>query len=385
MTGVYIANLAASDQFIRGGPPLLDDAFTAGTEVHFWPTGSISDQDLPQRDDYIIFANLSYKNKVQGIGQVHGVSHGATAEQILAEHAISVDKEDSSIVTVVNYESLPRKYRPQIQELFEEVSDDFGGDEWLSKVPESVLQKSDFIPPLRGFAQIDDLDITRFKSSPGSPGGSEPPYEGFEEGGDGDGVGIDRTGPLLAQQYTGRDALRSASKDTLQMTILLFGVIVAGFSFLRKALKNGVVTVSDPLIAGGLSIGVGAVLAGTVFVLTVVKPRPLADSLSQFHNDISAATIGNRGSERTNRLIALSERYHKTVQTIRSSNAILGALIGAALGSALLGIFLMASEIISQYPADYRIPAVGTILLIGIAVALTGYSVFQAANTYSES
>lgn len=387
MTNVYIADLRAAELVDdrEGAPPVIEGALTAGTEVRLWPTSGVSDADLPQRGDYILFvATHPDRSLVRGVGQVYDIAHSAIAEQMLSNSDISVDDADPSIATIVNYVTFPYEDRPWFDEIFEEYETVPGNGRWLLKVPEEVLQNNNFVPPIRGLARFEHLDTTRFESSPGPPDGDRPPYEGPQDGGDDDGNGIDRSGPLLAQQYTSRDSIRSASKDTLQITILLFGVVVAGLSFLRDAIRNGAVEISEPMVIGGFAIALGAVLAGAVFVWTVTKPRPLADSLSQFHARINAQTIGKQGAERNDRLITLSERYHQVVQTIRSSNAGLGAVVGVALGVALSGIFLMTIEVINQYPGNYQVPFVAVVALIGVTMIMTIYSTFRAAQERSD-
>jgi hypothetical protein len=371
MTSVFIADLRVAGLVDdrEDEPPILDTALTAGREVRVWPTSGLADNRIPQRGDYILFvATHPGRALLRGVGQVYDCTHSQEAEHLLKDFDITISDSDLPLATIVNYQTLTRPDRPPIDEILEGAEPGIWRGRSLSKVPEDVLEHNDFVPPIRGLERIDNLDTTRFESSPGPPDGNEPPNEQPPFDGDESG-GIDRTGPLLTQQYSSRDTVRAAAKDSLQVTILLFGVIVAGLSFLRNALQDGIIETSILMIAGGLAIGIGAVLAVAVFVWTVVNPRPESGSLSEFHARINGEVISKHDDDRNNRLIALSERYHSIIRKLRLSNKGLGAVVGLALSLALIGIFVLSYEVVAQYP-NYGQAWHGIIIVLAIGVGI---------------
>ena len=351
MTTVYLADLRTvapdASAFDDPEPPRVNSTLTGGTNVWIWPTLGVEDAELPESGDYIIFfLSNPGTSRLIGVGQASDITHSDSAYQMLTNSGFNEDVNDGYVLSIVNYQPVSSASNPVINDILGDEAELAKGMA-LRLVPPEAVEEHGFRPPLRGISKIDGLSTTGFTQPPESPDGGRYPND--PEGDDNrDGTGIDRTGPLLEQQYVGRDAVREASNSGLQITILLFGVIVASLSFLRDSISDGAVEITRPILIGAGAIGVGAILSATVIIVSVTNPRPEIGEVSDEQSATNEVVL-NRGNQETKTaLIEFSNLYHSVVGDLRSSNIRLGSLTSGAVGVALFGVFLVGYGVIQQ-------------------------------------
>lgn len=376
--------------------PVADPELTLGEKVGLWPIPDSISTDAPKQGDFIIFIGSS--GDIYGCGRVGGIStEESTVDYILEMMSSEVATESiGAVATIVQYQESEyhsRRGRPNLENIFKNFDSDNldtaletgypPGSDWvLQKLPDSFWH--DDRSPSVILNKINGVSASGFYSDPG--GGRDPERNYSPEGFDNDGSGgvVDRTGTLLEQQYVGRDRIRDASKASLQIAILLFGVIVAGLSLFRGEIEEGVINVQTPAIAGGLLIGIGALLAALVFIHTAVRPRPYAEFVIDQQSNLNEILPGIPSEERESELAKFSNIYHNAVNQVGIRNRILGGLVGAAVGISIGGIFVSVFGIIYQVGWDRALT--GGIILFALLLAggLTIYAAFVAQDTYEK-
>lgn len=393
MASVYLGNwqLFLEKEFGKYEPPTADLELTFDEKVGLWPVPDSVSTEAPEQGDLILFTS---GKTIYACGRIGGISaKEPTIDYLLGMMSPESPTESiSAVATIIQYQEVESDYRgnrPTLTDLFDsdEIDEDFeteylSGDEWvLQKLPDSLWE--DNRSPSVLLSKINGVDASGFHSDP--PNGRDPKgyqSEGFdEEGGNG---AVDRTGTLLEQQYLSRDNIRDASKATLQITILLFGVIVAGISLFREELEEGLVDIQTPAIAGGILIGIGAIIAAVVFVHTAARPRPYADLVTDEQSTLNDV-LPNIPSERREREVAeFSKVYHNAVEQVGIRNRILSSLVGAAVGVSLGGIFLSVFGIIYQFGLDRPLTS-GIIFIISVLTfGLTTYAFLAARGGFQE-
>lgn len=390
MTSIYLGNWHLFSGDIGGIElPKVDPEFTSGRSVGVWPIPDSISTDIPNPGDYVIFTS---GGDIYGIGRIGGIS---TQESTIDYVLQLVDQDEiyesvGAVATIVQYQETDfqsRGGRPNLEAVFEDV-DANDLDEALPTgfPPESnwILQKipdqfwSEHTSPSIPLGKIQGIDTSDFYTDPG--GGRDPnrnyPSDEFDD--NGSDLIVDRTGTLLEQAYASRSLIQDSSKASLQIAILLFGIIVASLSVFRQEIESGLVNVQNPLIWGGLLIATGIILAAFVFVHTTGSPRPYADQVVDQQNRLNdkLPEISEEGEKRLT--AEFSNMYHDVVNRIRVGNRILGGVVGAAVGLSLGGVFLSTLSILFQVGMEKTITGRAIIGISIVVVILTLYGAYFA-------
>lgn len=370
--------------------PSVDPKLSLDQSVGVWPIPDSISTDVPNSGDYVIF--LSSSGDIYGIGRIGGV----TTEESTIEYALQLVNQEEinesvgAVATIVQYQETDygsRLGRPNLEDVFENIdSDDLGtalstgyppGRNWiLQKIPDWIWSENQ--SPSVILRKIRGIDSAGFYSDPGGDGG---PYrnqgpEDFDD--DEGGLVVDRAGTLLEQGYASRDVIRDSSKASLQIAILLFGVIVASLSVFREEVETGLLNIQTPVVAGGLLIATGVILAAIVFIHTAVRPRPYADVVAEHQRTLNIELPGVESSEKQHFIAEFSEVYHDILNRVGIGNRILGGLVGAAVGLSLGGVFLSALSIVFQVGMGSSITGGAVIGISVLILLLTLYGAYFA-------
>lgn len=226
--------------------------------------------------------------------------------------------------------------------------------------------------------RVRGIDSSNFYTDPG--GGRDPNrnYLSDEFDDNGGDLVVDRTGTLLEQAYTSRSLIQDSSKASLQIAILLFGIIVASLSVFRQEIESGLVNVQNPLIWGGLLLAGGVILAAFVFMHTTIIPRPYADLVAEQQNRLNEKLPEVSQEDEKHLTAEFSGLYHDVVYRIGVGNSILGGLVGAAVGLSLGGVFLSTLSIIFQIGMEKTITGKAIIGISIFVILLTTYGAYFA-------
>lgn len=393
MTSIYLGNwhLFPSPDLDL---PEVDPVLSLGQSIGIWPIPDSLSTDIPEPGDYVVF--IAGGGDVYGIGRIGDVT--TQPDSIEYAHRL-LDQEElndsiGSVATIVQYQETEHQYRggrPNLADVFEGVDSDKldaalqtgfpPGRNWvLQKIPERIW--SSYRSPSLVLGNIHGIDTSAFYSNPNGGRGPNRNYNSEEFDEDGGDIEVDRTGTLLEQGYAGREAVRESSKSSLQISVLLFGIIVASLSVFRDEIEAGIVDLQTPLIWGGLLIATGAVLAALVFVYTTVRPRPYADIIADKQSGLNTTLPGIHSEEKQQLIAEFSRRYHDVVNKVGAWNTILGGVVGAAVGLALGGVFLSTLAIIFQVGMGMTI-TIGVI--IGVSVLVVGLTIYGAYFAYEGS
>lgn len=390
MASIYLGNWHLfSGDFGIIDLPSVDPELSFGQSVGVWPIPDSISTDVPHAGDYVIF--VTHSGGIYGIGRIKSV----TTQESTIEYALQlVDREEinesvGAVATIVQYQETEyrsRGGRPTLENVFENIdSDDLDnalptgyppGRNWiLQKVPDRIWSENQ--SPSVILRKIRGIDPAGFFSDPGGGGGGGggPSRNQSPEDFDNDegGLMVDRTGTLLEQGYTSRDVIRDSSKASLQIAILLFGVIVASLSVFREEVETGILNIQTPVIAGGLLIATGVIIAAIVFIHTAVRPRPYSDLVAEHQRTLNKDLPGIESSEKQHFIAEFSEVYHDILNRIEIGNRILGGLVGAAVGMSLGGVFLSALAIIFQIGMGRTITGGAVITISVLILFLTLY------------
>jgi len=390
MTSIYLGNWHLfSGEIGNIELPKVDPEFTSGRSVGVWPIPDSISTDIPNPGDYVIFTS---GGDIYGIGRIGGIS---TQESSIDYVLQLVDQDEiyesvGSVATIVQYQEADRQRRggrPNLEAVFEDVdANDLDealptgfplGRNWvLQKIPDQFW--SDHTSPSIPLGKVQGIDSSDFYTDPG--GGRDPnrnyPSDEFDD--NGSDLVVDRTGTLLEQAYASRSLIQDSSKASLQIAILLFGIIVASLSVFRQEIESGLVNVQNPLIWGGLLIATGIILAAFVFIHTTGSPRPYADQVADQQNRLNGKLpeISEEGEKRLT--VEFSDLYHDVVHRVRVGNRILGGVVGAAVGLSLGGVFLSTLSILFQIGMEKTITGKAIIGISIVVVILTLYGSYFA-------
>ncbi|GAB7019662.1 hypothetical protein JCM18750_25230 [Halostagnicola bangensis] len=170
----------------------------------------------------------------------------------------------------------------------------------------------------------------------------------------------------------------------MQISILLFGIIVASLSLFRQEIETGLVDVQNPLIWGGLLIATGVILATFVFIHTTVSPQPYASILAERQNRLNEKLPDISDEDDQHFIAEFSELYHNVVNRIGVGNRILGGVVGASVGFSLGGVFLSSLSVISQIGMERTITSWAIVGITIVVIILTVYGFIFAYNGVSD-
>jgi len=392
MTSIYLGNWHLfSGEIGDIELPKVDPEFALGQSVGVWPVPDSISTDIPNPGDYVIFTSAS--GEIHGIGRIGGIS---TQESTIDYLYQLVDQDEinesiGAVATIVQYQEPDyrrRSGRPNLEAVFEDIdANDLDealptgfppGRNWiLQKIPDRLW--SDYTSPSLPLGKVRGIDSSNFYTDPGGGRGPNRNYSSDEFDDNGGDLIVDRTGTLLEQAYASRSLIQDSSKASLQIAILLFGIVVASLSVFRQEIESGLVNVQNPLIWGGLFIATGVILAAFVFVHTTGSPRPYAGLVAGQQNKLNKK-LPEISEEDGKRLTAeFSDIYHDVVDWVRVGNRILGGVVGAAVGLSLGGVFLSTLSILFQVGIEKTI--IGRVI-IGISIVVIILTLYGAYFAY---
>ncbi|WP_135535888.1 hypothetical protein [Halostella pelagica] len=397
MTSIYIGNwYLFSGEIGDIELPKVDPEFTSGRSVGVWPIPDSISTDIPNPGDYVIFTS---GGDIYGIGRIGGIS---TQESTIDYVLQLVDQDEiyesvGAVATIVQYQETDfqsRGGRPNLEAVFEDVdANDLDealptgfppGRNWiLQKVPDQFW--SDHTSPSILLGKVQGINTSEFYTDPGGgrgPNRNNPSDEFDDSGSD---LIVDRTGTLLEQAYASRSLIQDSSKSSLQIAILLFGIIVASVSVFRQEIESGLVNVQNSLIWGGLLIATGVILAAFVFIHTTGSPRPYAEQVADQQNRLNEK-LPEISEEGEKRLTAeFSDIYHDVVNRVRVGNRILGGVVGAAVGLSLGGVFLSTLSILFQVGMEKTITGkaiMGISIVVVILILYGSYFAYDGVEKF---
>lgn len=316
-----------------------------------------------QLGDFVLFLNYHGDNKY--LTRVADVRRDGESQRVLLESPISISGGPNS----VSYEYVRdwgadgggyQSADDLSERLGIEFTEDSQSGSWLWN--EEKYRPPNIPNPID--------EPSRNPEDPGGDGGDGENGNNGDEGSDG-GNGIDRTGTMLSEQYSARDAIRQAAKGTTQATILLFGVVIAGLALFEEAIRDVELLRFFAPIGLGVVLLIGALL-GSAFVLvrTAAFPRPSINTLSKKHKEINEDIFDNEEGKstgiETDALQELSSSYFTEVDDIWKRNAILGRIIGFSVAFATVGsILVFYGALVLGVNISFTTPLLGEWWILG--------------------
>lgn len=401
MTSIYLGNWHLfSSENTNIELPKVDPEFTLDRSVGVWPIPDSISTDTPNPGDYVIFASGS--GDIHGIGRIGGIStHELTIDYVLQLFdQDEINESVGAVTTIVQYQEPDYRRRggwPNLESVFEGIdANDLDealrtgfppGRNWiLQKIPDRLW--SDHTSPSLPLGRVRGIVPSNFYTNPGGGRGPNRNYPSDEFNDNGGDLVVDRTGTLLEQAYASRSLIQDSSKASLQIAILLFGIIVASLSVFRQEIESGLVNVQSPLSWGGLLLATGVILAAFVFIHTTVSPRPYADLVAEQQNRLNEKLLEISQEDEKHLTAAFSGLYHDVVNRIGVGNRILGGLVGAAVGLSLGGVFLSTLSILFQIGMEKTIISraiIGISTLIILLIMYGAYSAYRGAGNFEHN
>ena len=359
MPELYLIDASAGPAAIEE-PIEVDSALSGDRELWIWGVQTEEPElNLPERGDIVIF--YLGRNLI-GVGEVWSSSVDSAIRHYFDQAASDGYLDVGSVISLVNYQPVPRFDKSWISSILE--FDETSPSSWLRNLPDIYRVPQERLAGtgknIRALLDRIPIDATTFGSAPGGDGpnrneGDYPPDDGDSSLGT-----VDHTGPLLAQQYTSRDTLKSAASGGLQIIILLFGIMIAALSFIRKApdsveeTTREALNITTPLFSGLLGVTIAAFGAATLLTYTASNPRPYSYELSQEEERINSLIDSGTDQEQKSSLLDhFSTIYHSRIERIDRANAVIGALIGGSVGIAIASIIVFGFEVLVQISPQF--------------------------------
>lgn len=394
MTELYLINIESSPVDIEE-PIKADEALTLDREVWIWGLKSKEAEfDLPDRGDIAIFYS---ETTLMGVGEVWDSSVSKALTSYFDQVAVDGYSDADSVISLVNYQRVHSWEPGWVMDLFD-IPDELGPPaRWMRDLPEI------YKVPRERFAGTEEntrlivgrlpINTSIFGSLPPNGGRNPPDPERPYSPDDGDGGlgSVDWTGPLLAQQYANRDMLQEAAKGSVQIIILLFGIMIAALSLIRKApsevqdASGEALSITLPLLGGLVGISAATLASALLLTITAAQPRPFSRQIAEKQSGINSLIKGTTDlDEKSELLNDFSVYYHNKIMKIQQRNGMTGAGIGGTIGVAIASITLFGFETLVQIFPKYGDYWSGVVIFTILSLLLIPIGLYIALPNVGE-